>query len=124
MKCRTRGHGIVRTDITECRPRAQRRAVWASERPDRPVRDRNVGAFFLLRHDVAARFVPGEISAAARTGRVRVWLWRREGGAGKRVRAARRAAPRLANLRFLYRLCVSHADTRRLAGGSRVRSTH
>src|SRR6266850_4848004 len=88
----------LRTDQRFARPN---RPVRPSERTDRPVRNRDVGALFLFRDGLAARSLHGEIPAAPRASRSRSRLSRREGGIGERVRAARTAAARLANLRVL-----------------------
>ncbi len=87
--------------------------VRASEGPDIPVHDRNVGALFLLRDAHAARPLHGQASAAARAGRDRDRLWRDQGRAGVSVRAARRAAAVVTYLRPVQRVRVSHARDRR-----------
>src|SRR5215472_5092262 len=91
-----RYHSIIATGF-------RTRTLRPSARADIPVHHRDVGAFLLLRHALAARAVYDEISAVVRSFRKRDRAFLAQARAGKRVRPARRAAAVLADLGTLYR---------------------
>ena len=91
------------------------RAFRPPEGAHRSVRDRDVGALFILRNGVAAGPLSGEVPAAARTGRGRDRVSGGQGRAGKHLRAAGPAALRLADLRVLRGLRVLAAHPGRVS---------
>ena len=99
----------------------RRRPVRPSEGPHLPVHHRNVGALLVLRDARAARPLHDQISAAAGPCRQRGRLGRLKARARVGVRAARRAAVVVADLRLLYRAGLSDADFRRTSGRPRAR---
>ena len=75
--------------------------------PDRPVHDRDVGAFFLFRDELAARPLSGAVPAAARAGSRPYRLRAVKGRAGNRVRHAHARSLCGANLRLFTGIAYS-----------------